>query len=247
MIFFGTTICFQYEYEILITLNYLIIVGDKMKQIILIHTVQTMYLRFEKRLREALTQEVKIDNILDTFFSSNPNEIGHFSTENLNRLYYTLKSAELANPVCIPVVCSSLSPYVKKLDDLFTVPVLQIDKRLGDEAISKGDKITVLASAPSAANATVALIERAAEQSDRRINIESVYDIRAFHSMMRGDMETHDRVILEMAQNIKNCDVIVFAQGSIEHMQEKIQRVTDLTVVTAPQLLVEDIKLIIEG
>ena len=218
-----------------------------MKQIILVHTVQTMYLRFEKRLREALCEEVKIDTILDTFFSSNPNEIGHFSTENLNRLYLTLKSAELADPVCVPVVCSSLSPYVEQLAGLFRVPVLQIDKRLGAEAIAKGDNIMVLASASSAVKATVSLIEKAAAQAGRQVSIDSVYDIRAFHGMMSGDMATHDAVIMEMAKEIRGKDVIVFAQGSIEHLQADVEACTGIPVVTAPQLLVEDIKAIVEG
>ena len=220
-----------------------------MKQIILVHTVQTMYLRFEKRLRDALKEEVKIDNILDTFFSSNPNEIGYFSTDNLNRLYLTLKSAELAKPVCIPVVCSSLSPYVEKLEGLFSAPVLQIDKRLGNEAIAKGDKVLVLASAPSAVKATVGLIETAAQKAGRQVDIDSIYDIRAFHGMMGGDMDAHDQVILEMAAKVKaekQPDVIVFAQGSIEHMQSKVQDITGLPVVTAPQLLIEDIKKVME-
>ncbi len=218
-----------------------------MKQIILVHTVQTMYLRFEKRLRAALDEEVKIDNILDTFFSSNPNEIGCFSTENLNRLYFTLKSAELARPVCIPVVCSSLSPYVQKLEGLFSVPVLQIDKRLGSEAIAKGERIMVLASAPSAVKATVALVERAAREAGRGVNVDSCYDIRAFEAMMSGDMETHDRYILELAQTVRNQDVIVFAQGSIEQNAAKVTELTGLPVITAPQLLVEDIKAVVEG
>lgn len=217
-----------------------------MKQIILIHTVQTMYLRFEKRLRSALKEEVKIDNVLDTFFSSNPNEIGYFSTENLNRLYLTLKSAELAGPVCIPVVCSSLSPYVEKLNDLFSVPVLQIDKRLGSEAIVKGDDIMVLASASSASKATTALVQKAANFSGRNINIESIYDIRAFHGMMNGDMDTHDKVILETAEKIKDKAVIVLAQGSMEHLSEQIAEITGIPVISAPQLLIEDIKAIVE-
>lgn len=216
-----------------------------MRQIILLHTVQTMYLRFEKRLRDSLEEDVKIDTILDTFFSSNPNEIGYFSTKNLNRLYFTLKSAELADPVCVPVVCSSLSPYVEQLEGLFSVPVLQIDKRLGSEAIARGSRVLVLASAPSAVKATVGLIEKAAQQGERELDIDSIYDMRAFHSMMAGDMDAHDGVILEMAEKAKaekRADVIVFAQGSIEHMQSRVEDITGLPVVTAPQLLIEDIK-----
>ena len=218
-----------------------------MKQIILLHTVQTMYLQFEKRVREALEEEVKIDNILDTFFASNPNEIGCFSTENMNRLYFTLKSAELAQPVCIPVVCSSLSPCVEQLQPLISVPILQIDKRLGAEAIGKGDNIMVMASAPSAVKATVGLIEKAAREAGRRVSIDSICDIRAFHGMMSGDMETHEKVMLETAAKIKGCDVIVFAQGSLEYLSEKVAQITATPVVTAPRLLLEDIKAIVEN
>ena len=218
-----------------------------MKKIVLIHTVQTMYLKFEKRLRAELDEEVKIYNILDSFFALNTNEIGYFSTENLNRLYLTLKSAELANPVCIPVVCSTLSPYLDQLQPFISVPVLQIDKRLGSEAIAKGDKIMVLASAPSAEKATIDIIQKAAEKAGRRVNINSVHNIRAFNGMQSGDMETHDVAMLETAKEIKNFDVIVFAQGSIEHLSKKVEETSGIPVVAAPALLVEDIKAVLKS
>jgi len=218
-----------------------------MKQIILVHTVQTMYLRFEKRLREALNEEVKINNILDTFFASNTSEIGYMSIENMNRLYYTLKSAELARPVCIPVVCSTLSPYLEQLQPFISVPLLQIDKRLGSQAISKGDNIMVFASAPTAEKATVSLVQKAAEKAGRSVKISSLHDMRAFGGLLSGDMETHDAAMLETAKRIKDADVIVFAQGSSEHLAEKVADLTGIPVVTAPALLIEDIKAIVES
>ena len=218
-----------------------------MKQIILVHTVQTMYLRFEKRLRAALEEDVKIDNILDTFFSVNTSETGCFSKENMNRLYFTLKSAELANPVCIPVVCSTLSPYLELLQPFISVPVLQIDKRLGAEAITRGDNIMVLASAPTAEKATVGLIQKAAEKAGRSVSINSIHNLRALNGLLSGDMEIHDMAMLETAEKIKDVDVIVFAQGSSEHLSAKVAEITGIPVVTAPQLLVEDIKAVVEG
>lgn len=218
-----------------------------MKQIILLHTVQTMYLRFERRIREALDEDVKIDNMLDTYFSSNPNEIGYFSTENMNRLYFTLKSAELAQPVCIPVVCSSLSPYIVQLQPFISVPLLPIDKRLGREAIAKGDNIMIMSSAPSAVKATAGLIEKEAKEAGRCINIDSICDIRAFHGMMNADMETHEKVMLETAAKIKGHDVIVFAQGSLEYLEAKVMQITGAPVIAAPRLLVEDIKAVVEN
>ena len=222
--------------------------GPCVKQIILLHTVQTMYLQFEKKVRESLAEEVKIDNILDTYFSSNPNEVGYFSTENMNRLYFTLKSAELAKPVCIPIVCSSLSPYIERMQPFISVPLLQIDKRLAPEAIAKGNRIMVLSSAPSSIKATVSQLEAAAQEADKSVTIDSIYDIRAFHAMMGGDMETHERVILEAVGKVRGYDVIVFAQGSLEYLTEKVENITGIPTISAPKLLVEDIRsVVVEG
>jgi phosphoribosylcarboxyaminoimidazole (NCAIR) mutase len=50
-----------------------------------------------------------------------------------------------------------------------------------------------------------------------------------------------------MAEAISGHDVIVFAQGSMEHMSAKVTAATGIPVITAPQLLVEDIKACLEN
>ena len=218
-----------------------------MKQIILIHTVQTMYLTFESRVREFLSEEVKIDNILDTYVTSNPNEIGYFSNDNLNRLFLLIKAAELAKPDLIAVVCSSMSPHVRYLANMFSVPVLRIDTRLGAEAIKKGKRIAVLASANSAVDPTSSLILEAAAEAGVEVDIEAKVDPRALQAMMSGDMDMHRKYMLELAGTISDKDVIVFAQGSTEYLTEDVEKMTGIPVVTAPQLLLEDIKATLEG
>ena len=218
-----------------------------MKKIILIHTVQSMYLTFEKRLREALNVEVRIDNILDTFFATNSNEIGYFSQENVDRLYMTLKSAELTGADVIATICSTLTPHAEKIAPLIPVPIVLIDSRLGDSALSYGDNLIIVASAPSAAEATNLLIHKAAKVAGRVIDLESKYDIRALHSLLSGDVETHDKYILEMVSTIHDKDAIVFAQGSMEHIKEAVEKTTGLPVVTAPSLCIQEIKEIVEA
>lgn len=219
-----------------------------MKRIILLHTVQCMYLTFEERLRKALNCEVKIDNLLDTFFASNSNELGgQFTQANIDRLYLTLKSAELTGCDCIAVICSTLSPYVKKIRPLIPVPVITIDERLGEEAIKYGDRIQILASAPSAVAATLNLIHEAEEKAGRTLQIETRHNLDAFHSMMSGDLTIHDQELRKMAAEVKDKDCIVFAQGSMEHMAEEVSKISGLPVITAPQLCIEQIKSVIEG
>ena len=219
-----------------------------MKRVILLHTVQCMYLTFEERLRKALDCEVKIDNILDTFFASNSNELGGvFTQANVDRLYLTLKSAELTGCDAIAVICSTLSPHVKKIRPLISVPVITIDELLGEEAIKYGDRIQILASAPSAVAATLNLIHEAEEKAGRTLQIETRHNMDAFHSMMSGDLTIHDQELRKMAAEVKDKDCIVFAQGSMEHMAEEVSKISGLPVITAPQLCIQQIKSIIEG
>jgi Asp/Glu/hydantoin racemase len=218
-----------------------------MKRIILLHTVRVMYLTFEQRLRAVLTSEVKIDNMLDTFFASNANEIGEFSQANLDRLYMALKSAELTGADLIAVICSTLTPHVEKIAPLIGTTVITIDGRLGQTAIGYGDRIQVLASAQSALEPTTRLIRRAAAESGRSVEIDGRYNLKAFSSMMSGDLTIHDEELAKMAAEVKDKDVIVFAQGSMEHMAKKVSEISGLPVVTAPSLCIEEIKERIQG
>ena len=218
-----------------------------MKRIVLLHTVQCMYLTFEQRVRRAIQEDVRIDNLLDTFFASDSNERKQFTQTNLNRLYLTLKSAEMTGADLVAVICSTLSPHVKRIAPFLSVPVLTIDEQLGAEAIRRGNRIMVLASAPSAIGPTEQLILEAAKEAGRTVHIESLYDIEAFHAMMCGEMETHDKKILAMAQEIRDQDVIVLAQGSMEQTAPGVERVTGLPVVTAPALCIQAIKASVEG
>jgi aspartate/glutamate racemase len=218
-----------------------------MKRIVLLHTVQCMYLTFEQRVRQAIQEDVRIDTLLDTFFASDSNERKEFTQTNLNRLYLTLKSAEMTGADLIAVICSTLSPHVKRIAPFLSTPVLTIDERLGVEAIRRGERIMVLASAPSAVGPTEQIIREAAKEAGRAVRIESRYEIEAFHAMMRGDLDTHDQKIIAMAREIRDQDVIVFAQGSMEQAAPGVERVSGLPVVTAPALCIEAIRSFVEG
>jgi aspartate/glutamate racemase len=217
-----------------------------MKQITLLHTVRVMYLSFEERLREALRSEVKIHNILDSFFASNTNEIGYFSQANTDRLYLTLKSAQLTGADLIAVICSTLTPHVETIAPLIPTPIVTIDGRLGQAAIARGDRIQVLASAESALEPTIRLIRRAEAEAGRHVEIDGRHSKRAFQSMMSGDLRVHDEELVKMASELRDKDVVVFAQGSMAHMAGEVSRIAGIPVVTAPELCIQQIREMID-
>ena len=213
-----------------------------MKRIILIHTVRPMYLTFEERVRKALKSEVRIDNILDTCFANNMDK-----NNNRNRLLATVKCAEMANPDVIAVICSTLSLYIKEIEPFASVPLIGIDDRLGDEAFKYGDRIMVLASAQSPVEPVTRLLQRAAARLGRNnAVVDSIFDERGFYAMAKGDMETHDKVMIEVGKTIKGYDAIVLAQGSAEGIAEPLMAATGLPVATAPKLCIQNIQEIID-
>jgi hypothetical protein len=217
------------------------------KHIVLIHTARQVYLTFEKRLREEINSEIKVNNILDTYFTNDTNEKGHFSQDNLNRFLLALKSAELAGADLIVVLCSVLSQQVAKVVPFISVPIFRIDEKLGSEAILHGSRIMVLASTPGAIGPTSQLILEAAEKAGRKVIIESRYDQDAFDAMAKGDMKTHDERIIQMGAAVRDVDVIVYAQGSMEPTAGRVAELTGLPVITAPSLCIRQIKEFVEN
>lgn len=218
-----------------------------MKHIVLIHTARQVYLTFEKRLREEISCDIKVNTILDSFFTNDTNEKGTFTQNNLNRFLLTLKSAELAGADLIVVLCSVLSQQVAKVAHLISVPIFRIDEKLGSEAILHGNRIMVLASTQTAINPASQLILDAAEKAGIKVIIESKFDQEAFNAMAAGDMKTHDERIVQMGSTVHDADVIVYAQGSMEPTAARVAEITKLPVITAPGLCIRQIKEFVEG
>ena len=120
-----------------------------MKTIALLHTVQSVADTFGSQLREYLDEEVRICNLWDDFLANNPDEIGEFTINNRNRLYYDIRNLELTGSDMIVVTCSTLTPIVEMIRPFISVPVIAIDDAMGRKAAAGGNKIFVLATAKS--------------------------------------------------------------------------------------------------
>ena len=170
-----------------------------MKSIVLIHTVQSLAVSFSKQLQNFLQEEVKIHNIWDDFLATNPNEIGEFSLENRNRLFHIIKAAELTHADIIVSTCSTLTPAIKLIRPFIKTPIIAIDDAITRKAAKDGNKILVLATAESAANATQEKIQEEASLLNKPIDLHTVALTEAFQCLKNMDMERHDEIIKNYA------------------------------------------------
>ena len=213
-----------------------------MKSIALIHTVKTVANSFEQKLKDYVGEPVKIHNLWDDFLANNPNEIGEFTIENRCRLYNDIKSAEMTGADMIVETCSTLTPVVNMIRPFVRVPLIAIDDAMGRKAVTCGERILVLATAGSTEGPMREKLNAEAAKLGKSIQIDFQANAEAFQAMKAVQMERHDAILLDMAKNISGYDCVVLAQASMAHLDQKIEAICKIPVLSSPGLCMEQVK-----
>ncbi|HKL58559.1 MAG TPA: aspartate/glutamate racemase family protein [Sphaerochaeta sp.] len=211
-----------------------------MKSIVLIHTVKSVYETFEKDLRAA-TGDIKVYNMLDEFLVADSIERGVFTVENRMRLMHDLQSAQLTGADLIVVTCSTLTPHVVAARPFFTTPIIAIDDAMCTMAVAKGSKITVLATAESTVSPTLKKLEGEAALQHKEVSLSSLCCPEALVHLKAAHKAKHDKLVLDMAREVKDSDTIVLAQASMAHLQDLIQAQTRIRTLSSPALCIAEV------
>lgn len=212
-----------------------------MKRIALLHTVPSVFLSFEERIRTALPgEELNIHNTLDEFLAADANIRG-FTQNNRNRLFYLLKAIELEEPDLIAVTCSTLTPEVVRMRPFLSVPLIAIDDAMTKKAVMLGSNITVMATAQSTVKPTCQKLLEEAAAIGKKLELSHMVCHDAYESIKRMDQLTHDAVLRKAAETIHDQDVVVLAQASMAHMEPELSAICGVPVLSSPALCVEQI------
>ncbi|MCF7946043.1 MAG: aspartate/glutamate racemase family protein [Spirochaetia bacterium] len=217
-----------------------------MKQVAIIHTVKPVLNSFELNLKDFLSFPIQTHNILDDFLASDPAETGFFSVQNKQRLYNDIRSAELTGADVIVVTCSTLSPTVNQIRPFIKCPVIAIDDAMTKKAVRLGERIFVLATAASTLKPTIDKVLDEAKQANKKVEIESAELKEAYSAMKEGNLEKHDQIVIERAKKISETDVIILAQASMAHLEEKIQTNSSSHVLSSIKLCMQEINEVLE-
>lgn len=213
-----------------------------MKRIVLIHTVRSVLAGFEPMLRSALPFEVRIDNLLDEYLASDPDEKGYVSKECRNKLHGHIMGAQSTQPDIIVVTCSAMSGSVTQISPFVNVPLLAIDSEMMREAVTGGSNITVMATALSSATTTANTLRAEAARQGKTVHISAFDNVAAFDALQAGNTEAHDRLVKQQAGTLETGDTIVLAQASMAHLESEIAAITGRKVLSSPRLCIARIR-----
>lgn len=211
-----------------------------MKRVALIHTVPTVYETFSDRIREVIS-DVLITNTVDEYLASDPAERGSFTKNNARRLYSLIEAAAATGADAIVTTCSTLSPYVEQVRPFFDTPLVTIDGAMLREAVSLGTRIAVVATADSTVGPTTTTLLHEGELAGKRLELKTIVCPEAYTAVKARDVETHDRVVLQALDQAASFDVIVLAQASMAHLEDRVTAVTGRPAVSSPDRCIQEL------
>ena len=209
------------------------------KKIGFVHTGVAIADMFKPMIAERLPG-ISTFHIVDDSLIQDLLQEEQFTPSILKRLCNQIELAEEAGAEMIMVTCSSIAPGVDVARKMVKVPVMKVDEPMAEKAVSLSDNIGVMATAKTTMAPSVNLIKEKAAEANKQITIHQTLSAEAFDCFLKGDMQTHDGIVKDAAQQLKGkVGVIVLAQASMGHLAEDLQEITGVSVLKSPPLAMD--------
>jgi Asp/Glu/hydantoin racemase len=132
-------------------------------------------------------------------------------------------------------------PVDKARQDI-DIPVLASYEAMIEEAFAAGTRFAILSTAPGSMKNLSADLEAEAARRGVAITIDGHVAAEARPPILAGDIETHDRIVVEAAARMTDCDCLMFAQVSMGLTAKQVAPGEGRPVLTAPEATVRKFK-----
>jgi len=194
-----------------------------MKKLAIIHTVSWYNKSVIEPFAEPWLKEnpdVEIINIMDDSLLSESLPNGGPTKEVIRRMVLYFQAAEATGADVLMCSCTTMGSGTRVARQVINKPVFNIDEPMAKEAVAKGKKLGILATVPTSAPATRALLEMEAAAIGKTIEIKTVINEAAFQYLLNGEVERHNELVHQELEKLQNeVDVIVLGQISLAQIQ----------------------------
>jgi Asp/Glu/hydantoin racemase len=207
------------------------------KILTVLHTGLTTVPVIGRQLDELLPTDVTVRHVVDDSLLIDTRKAGFMTDDVAKRIVSYVKLAEEHGSDCVLFACSSVGPAADLARKEVDIPVLKIDEPMAEEAVRRAKRIAILATVPTTLKPTRALVEKAAEESCAKVEIETFLSDKAFDALSGGDVEAHNRLLIEdIKKCVKEFDLVVFAQASMTNILPSLPEDILAKVITSPRL-----------
>lgn len=173
--------------------------------------------------------------------------VGVIPKRNYYKFATLARFLEEAEVDMIMLACSTFNSAVNVATPMITVPMLQIDRPMMEKAVATGSRIGLLGTLPSTMPASERLLRECARDADKKIEVVSILNDKAFQILQTGDAQRHNAMLLEDIKRLsEEVDCIVLAQASMSGLEAEVNG-NKVPVYTSPRLAFERIRSMLEG
>ena len=192
----------------------------KQKTLGIIHaihkTIKAMEPFIEKYIPEVDVMHLADDTIQRDNIAAG---VGVIPKVNYYKFAQYAHNLEEAGVDMILLACSTFNYAAELGRPLVNVPIAQIDRPMMEKAVSHSKKIGLLATLSTTVPSSERLLRIIAQENGKEIEVKTVLREEAFEAWSRGDIQTHNAMVLEEIEKLsKEVDSIVMAQLSMSAM-----------------------------
>lgn len=195
------------------------------------HSLQPIEASFAR-----LWPEARLMNLLDDSLSADLARDGGLSEAMTARFLALGRYAASTGSDAILFTCSAFGPCIEAVARAHApMPVLKPNEAMIEQAAATARRVGLLstfaptlASMPPEFPASVELVPKLAEG--------------ALAALDRGDRDAHDRLVVQAAADLRDCDVIALAQYSMAPAANLVAEATGRPVLTTPDSAVAKLK-----
>lgn len=178
-----------------------------------------------------LNPDVQMINIMDDSLLAESLEHGGPTEEVAQRMKHYVQAAVATGADVIMSTCTTMGSAVNRAQENCPVPLFNIDEPMARLAVAQGKRLGILATVPTSAPATRALLEREAKRQNKAVEIQTVINEPAFAALLAEDLAEHNRLVhAEMDRLASSVDVIVLGQISLAQISHRPSGVVVLQV-----------------
>lgn len=116
----------------------------------------------------------------------------------------------------ILLACSTFNYAAELARPMINTPIMQIDRTMMEIAVSHSKRVGLLATLNTTVPSSERLLQIVAREQNKDIEIKTILCEEAFEAIQKGDVETHNAMLLEQIDILsREVDSIVMAQLSM--------------------------------
>lgn len=165
---------------------------------------------------------IEVWNILDDSLLKSTIADGGMTPITASRMLNYAKAAESSGADGIIVTCTSVNGATKMIRPLLSIPIINIEEPVAEQAVAAGKKIGILATLPTSPGAIERVIREKAAEAGKEIEIVTRIADGAFDVLCAGDRDKHDQMVCDCLYDLaKEVDCIAFAQISMSLLKHE--------------------------